>query len=77
VLLVGKTTLRRESGQGVSRKKAKESLAPVVEDDDGDEVREGKRQCLKGGGGVESDCLRRGLDMDIRDAGQDGSSPSR
>jgi hypothetical protein len=39
VLLVGKTTLRRESRQGLSRKKT-ESLAPVVEEEDDDEVRE-------------------------------------
>ena len=38
--MVGKTTLRRESGQGLSRKKTKESLAPVVEEEDDDEVRE-------------------------------------
>jgi hypothetical protein len=66
--------LEEKSGQGLSRKKKtkKESFAPVVEDDD-EGAREGECECLEGG--VERDSLWRGLD--IRDAGQIGSSQTK
>jgi hypothetical protein len=52
--------LEEKSRQGLSRKKMKETFAPVVEEDDDDDARARESDCLKSNA-VES--LRRGLDI--------------